>query len=94
MKDRRSFLEYLSLQSEDAEAIPLLPIIEIAGDQRALIENHLGVVQFSPEKIGIRVKYGEILVCGCNLSLRHMTKCKLVITGRIEGLTLVRRNRK
>ena len=61
MKDRRSFLEYLSLQSEDAEAIPLLPIIEIAGDQRALIENHLGVVQFSPEKIGIRVKYGEIL---------------------------------
>ena len=37
MKDRRSLLEYLSLQSEDAEAIPLLPIIEIAGDHRALI---------------------------------------------------------
>lgn len=94
MKDRRSLLEYLSLQSEDSEAIPLLPIIEIAGDQRALIENHLGVVQFSTQKIGVRVKYGEILVCGCNLALRHMTRSKLVITGHIEELTLVRRKGK
>ena len=94
MKDRRSFLEYLSLQSEDAEAIPLLPIIEIAGDQRALIEHHLGVVQFSPEKIGIRVKDGEIRGGSCNLSRRHMAKCRLAITGHIEGLTLVRGSRK
>lgn len=94
MKDKRSILEYLSIQSEDVEAIPLLPIIEIAGNQRVLIENHLGVVQFSTEKIGIGVKYGEVLVCGCNLALRHMSKSKLVITGQIQQLCLLRRNRK
>lgn len=89
MKTRRGILEYFSEKSED---IPIYPIVEIAGTQRVLIENHLGVIQYSTESVGVRVKYGKIFVCGCNLTLRHMTKVKLVITGRIDQVNLIRRN--
>lgn len=92
MKWNHSILEYLSQQSQDSEAIPLLPIVEIAGNQRVLVENHLGVIQYCPEQIGIRVKYGEVAVSGCSLTLRHMTRTKLVITGQIDQVCLHRRN--
>lgn len=92
MKTRRSFLDYFSEKSEDAEAVPFYPIVEIAGTQRVLVENHLGVIQYSGESVGIRMKYGKIYICGCNLLIRHMTKVKLVVTGRIDRVNLVRRN--
>ena len=84
-------MDYLTMHTEEMEPIPFLPIVEIAGDSRVLIENHCGVVQFSTERIGVRVRYGEIQVCGCDLLLRHMTKNKLVITGQVQQLCLLRR---
>lgn len=68
------------------------PIVEIAGDQRVLIENHNGVCQYSNAKIGIKVKYGWIHVCGCGLRLTSMTKEQLVISGKINSVVLLRRD--
>mgnify|MGYP002456976651 CR=1 FL=1 len=67
------------------------PIVEIAGDRRVLIENHFGVKEYSREKIGVKVKYGLVCVCGCNLELIRMTKEQLIISGRIDAVTLIRR---
>ena len=74
----------------DLSAEPL-PIVEIAGDRRVLIENHFGVKEYSREKIGVKVKYGLVCVCGCNLELIRMTKEQLIISGRIDAVTLIRR---
>ena len=60
-----------------AEPLPGQPIVEIAGDRR--------------EKIGVKVKYGLVCVCGCNLELIRMTKEQLIISGRIDAVTLIRR---
>lgn len=73
------------------EAFPSQPIAELMGDRRVLIENHLGVTQYSCEKIGVQVKYGCLYICGQGLQLACMTKAQLVITGAIESITLVRR---
>ena len=66
-------------------------IIEIAGDQRVLIENHRGVVTYGREKIIVKVKYGAVSVCGCSLEMTRMSREQLVIFGRIQSVSLHRR---
>ena len=70
--------------------LPGLPLVEISGQNRVLIENHLGVTQYGRESISVRVKFGQIRVSGCDLELARMTKEQLVITGRIDGVSLYR----
>lgn len=70
--------------------LPGLPLVEISGQDRVLIENHLGVTQYGRESISVRVKFGQIRVSGCDLELARMTKEQLVITGRIDGVSLYR----
>lgn len=72
------------------EPIPGLPLIEIAGDGRVLIENHMGVTQYGPRTIQVKVKYGSVCVSGCGLQFARMTKGLLVISGRIESVQLFR----
>ncbi len=73
-----------------AEPLPGQPIVEIAGDRRVLIENHFGVKEYHRERITVKVKYGCVSVCGCQLELMRMTREQLVICGRIDGVSLQR----
>lgn len=91
MKRSIPLRSFLSGMGEDPEASPFLPIAELAGDHRLLVENHSGVIYYSTDKIGIKVKYGELQICGCQLMLQHMTNIKLVISGRIDAIAIVRR---
>lgn len=75
------------------EAIPGQPLIEISGDCRVLVENHCGVSMYGRNEIHIRVAYGSIAVCGNCLELVRMSKQQLVITGKINGITLERLGR-
>ncbi len=75
------------------ESLPGQPIVEIAGEQRVLIENHFGVLQYSREQICVKVKYGQVSVCGCGLELARMTRHQLAIRGRIDGVSLIRRGK-
>lgn len=92
MGKRYGFLERFSEDAAgNAEALPGLPIVEIAGDRRLLIENHFGVKSYSRERIIVNVKYGCVCVCGSALELMRMTKEQLVIKGKIDTVTLQRR---
>ncbi len=73
------------------EAIPGQPLVEIVGDFRVLVENHMGVTEYGESLIRVKVKFGNVCVSGCNLELALMTKEQLVITGSIEGVKLNRR---
>lgn len=68
-----------------------LPIVEIVGEKRVLIENHLGVVGYSAEQIHIKVCYGVLSVVGCGLRFSQINREQLVINGQIESITLIRR---
>lgn len=74
------------------EVMPGVPVVELAGDRRVLIECHGGVTQYSCEKICVKVRYGQVTVSGCDLELASMTRDQLVITGRINSVQLLRRN--
>lgn len=88
----RNFLERLTEEADlTTQPLPGQPIVEIAGDRRVLVENHLGVKEYSRERITVKVKYGCVCICGCQLELLQMTKDQLVVRGRIDGVTLQRR---
>lgn len=94
MKQRRGFMEQLTAAADlQDEPIPGLPIIEIAGDRRVLIEHHCGVTEYGREQIGVKVKFGQICVTGQCLELARMTKEQLIISGSIEGVRLIRRGK-
>ncbi len=89
MGKRKSFFEKLTLAADlPDEPIPRLPLVEIAGDRRVLIENHLGVVAYETDRICVRVTYGTVAVCGSNLELARMIRGQLVITGKIKNVEL------
>ena len=72
------------------EAVPGMPLVEILGEGRVLIENHRGVTEYGTDRISIRVGFGQIIICGCGLELSRMNREQLVILGRIDGVTLCR----
>ena len=75
------------------EPIPSVPLVEIAGDRRVLIEHHCGVTQYGRCRISVRVKYGSVVVIGTQLELTRMTLEQLIITGKIECVQLERGGR-
>ena len=92
MGQRRNWIERLAESGDiGGEPMPMQPLVELAGDRRVLIEHHQGVVQYSREKICVKVRYGVVVICGCGLELRHMSKAQLAVAGRIDCITLERR---
>lgn len=73
------------------ESLPGVPVVELAGESRVLIERHGGVTQYSTQKICVKVRYGQVQVCGCELELTQMTREQLIISGRIDSVHLLRR---
>lgn len=91
MKQQRNFLEKVVMGADlPGEALPGQPLVEIARDCRVIIENHGGVTAYGPNEIQVKVNYGKVSVCGCGLNLACMTKQQLVITGKIDNVTLHR----
>lgn len=92
MRNRNGIVEqFARLTDLPLEPLPGMPLVELAGDCRALIENHCGVIEYGCNEIGVKVNYGQISVCGKGLKLARMTRQQLVITGHIDSVSLVRR---
>ena len=73
------------------EKLQKVPLVEIAGHRRVLIENHMGVLAYSLERIQIKVTYGQLVVTGEKLNLTQLCSEQLVITGNIQSVSLERR---
>lgn len=67
-----------------------VPLVEIMGDGRVLIEHHRGVVAYGCQEICVRVRYGIVSICGRSLYLARMTGEQIVICGCIDAVRLLR----
>ena len=90
MKGRHYWNRITDAVQLQAEPLPGLPLVEIAGDCRVLIEYHCGVMKYDRQLICIKISFGRIEVSGCDLQLSHMTREQLVITGKINSVCLAR----
>lgn len=79
------FTEGMNLPTEP---ITGLPLVEICGNQRVLIENHLGVIQYARTRICVKVSYGVLSVQGSCLELARMSREQLVIRGCVDCVSL------
>lgn len=70
------------------EYAPGVPIVEIAGYSRVLIENHMGVCAYGRDRICVKVHYGILSVSGSCLELARMNRYQIVITGKIDSVTI------
>lgn len=87
---KRIFESVIDSSQLDPAVQPKLPVIEIAGDKRMIIENHKAVIGYSTGEVVVKVKYGRILIKGCGLQLARLGKEQLVVTGRIDCVMLCR----
>ena len=95
MKHPGSWMERLAEGMDLSwETLPGLPLVEICGEKRVLRENHRGVSRYCSDRICVRVAYGEVAVLGRGLELARMTREQLVICGCIDGVSLIRREKR
>ena len=66
------------------------PLVELMGDHRVLIENHLGIAEYGGCRITVKTHSGCISVMGDCLQIAVITKERVVITGKISGMELHR----
>lgn len=91
MKGRKHILDRMAVAADlSCEPVPKLPLVEIAGERRVLIENHFGVTGYGSQEICVKVRFGHIIICGKGLELVRMTKEQLVIMGTIDGVHFCR----
>ena len=91
MERNKLLMERLASAADLQDApIPGLPLIELSGDGRVLMENHCGVTEYGKERICVKVKFGQVCICGQDLSLAKMTKSQLIVCGRIQSVELYR----
>ncbi len=70
--------------------LPGVPIVEMAGNRRVLVENHHGVAEYERTRIIILVKFGKIIITGIDLEISHMSRQQLVIVGCIDAVSIER----
>ena len=91
MKQNRKIVHRLSgILDMSAQQLPGVPIVELAGTKRVLIENHRGVIEYDSSRIRISVKFGKIDVTGSGLEICYMSRQQLIITGQIDSVQIER----
>jgi len=90
MRDGRLMQRFCTLTDLPDEPLPGLPLVEIAGNKRVLIERHLGVTEYTKERVLVKVKIGHVGVYGSEMKLSRMTKGQLIIRGEITGVEIIK----
>ena len=92
MNGPKKLLERIALSTDlTPEAFCALPIVEIIGTNRVLIEHHLGITAYEAGQISVKTCNEQIHISGSNLCLLSMSKEQLVISGDITGVSLENR---
>lgn len=63
-----------------------LPKISVIGDIQFYLENHRGIIAYSPTEIRIAVSIGEVRIEGEGLIIRTITRDEIHLEGRIYGI--------
>ncbi len=69
------------------EVIFDLPLISIVGNLNLKVENHRGIIKYTPKLVEIRIKRGQLIIQGRQLKVDHINEEKLVIIGKIDNLS-------
>lgn len=72
------------------QTLPGVPIIEIYGNRRVLIEGRCAVTQYGATCVRLRNRIGVVSICGCGLSMAELSPNRMIVTGSIEGVSIMK----
>jgi len=64
-----------------------LPRITMLGNQQLLVENHKGIIEYTPSLVRIKLNQGELFVQGENLTLGNLQAEQILVEGVVRGIT-------
>lgn len=67
-----------------------LPRITILGDLQVMIENHRGVIQYSPEQVVVGMSKGRIDITGTDLVIGVIHEEEITVTGLLTAIIFQR----
>lgn len=70
------------------EVILNLPVIMMVGGKSLILENHKGILEYSRERIRVRLVKGEITLTGRNLVIQSISDEEIQIRGEVTGVNL------
>ena len=87
-QDHKALHRFRKLLDLSAQQISGVPIVEMVGNRRVLIENHKGVTEYEKIRIIVLSKNGQIIVTGKDLEIQQMSQHQLVIIGHIDTVSV------
>ncbi|AEG59422.1 sporulation protein YqfC [Desulforamulus ruminis] len=66
-----------------------LPKIVLVGNMQVFIENHRGIVEYTSDKVRVKVGEGEVGISGATLMLRNIKTDEICVEGRIKALAFL-----
>jgi len=60
-----------------------LPRITMLGNKQLLIENHKGIIEYTPSLVRIKLNQGELLITGENLMLGNLQIEQILVEGTV-----------
>lgn len=87
MGQEKTFRSLIDSQKNHSNCMTFrMPLIEIYGRKRVLIENHLGIFGYDVNVIIVNAHLGYIYVQGRELKITKICKEKILITGVIDEI--------
>lgn len=85
----RNWFDSLRRTNETHLQLKKIPILEVYGQSRILIENHLGIIAYETGEIKVKVAFGIYLIKGSKLVVLEINCDHLVISGYIDGVEII-----
>jgi len=63
-----------------------LPRITMLGNKQLLVENHKGIIEYTPSLVRIKLNQGELLVTGKLLTLCNLQLEQILVEGTVREI--------
>lgn len=63
-----------------------LPRITMLGNKQILIENHKGIIEYTPSLVRIKLNQGEVMILGYQLTLSNLQIEQILVEGTVEEI--------
>lgn len=85
-KVKKQFSDFFEIPSD---VMLDLPKIVLVGNLQVFIENHRGIVEYTSDKVRIKVGDGEVGILGDSLMVRNIKTDEICVEGQIKSLTFL-----
>ena len=71
------------------EVLENMPLIKMRGNKEVSIENFIGLVEYTNQKIRLSTKCGILHIDGVNLVARSMSSEQMIIKGSVQQISFL-----